>query len=169
MDERAKRAIDRLLKLEGGYVNDSADPGGETNFGICKRSYPNVDIKHLTREEAAEIYFHDWWEKYGYAKINSDAIAFRLLDQAVVSGPHSAHMVLQRAVNEMMGYPYLLADGVLGPKSVAAVNDLTPTSTSRRLLITAHQREAISFFRSLNKRRFLQGWINRVMTPVDEV
>ena len=37
--------IEVVLKHEGGYVNDPNDLGGETNFGITKRFYPNVDIK----------------------------------------------------------------------------------------------------------------------------
>lgn len=37
-------AIDRVLGLEDGYVNNPADPGGETKWGISKRSYPQLDI-----------------------------------------------------------------------------------------------------------------------------
>ena len=42
--------IEVVLHHEGGYVNDPKDPGGETNFGIAKRSHPDVDIKNLTKE-----------------------------------------------------------------------------------------------------------------------
>ena len=38
--------IEVVLHHEGGYVNDPKDPGGETNFGIAKRSHPDVDIKN---------------------------------------------------------------------------------------------------------------------------
>ncbi len=55
-------AFTRLLGNEGGYVNDPRDPGGETNWGISKRSYPTVDIKNLTRTQAEDIYMHDFWE-----------------------------------------------------------------------------------------------------------
>ena len=48
--------IEKVLKHEGGYVNDPTDLGGETNFGITKRFYPDVDIKNLTKEQAVEIY-----------------------------------------------------------------------------------------------------------------
>ncbi len=41
---------------EGGYTNDPRDPGGETNWGISKRAYPNLDIKNLAMEEAKRIY-----------------------------------------------------------------------------------------------------------------
>lgn len=50
-----------VFQHEGGYVNDPIDPGGETNYGISKRSYPNVDIKSLTRQAAQEIYQRDYW------------------------------------------------------------------------------------------------------------
>ena len=55
--------IDKVLKHEGGYVNDPNDPGGETNYGISKRAYPNVDIKNLTIDGAKEIYKKDYWDK----------------------------------------------------------------------------------------------------------
>ena len=53
--------IDITLKHEGGYVHDPKDLGGETNFGIAKRFYPEVDIKNLTKEEAKDIYRRDYW------------------------------------------------------------------------------------------------------------
>jgi len=55
------RAVDLVLQLEGGYVNDPRDPGGETKYGISKRSYPDVDIAALTREDAIAIYHRDFW------------------------------------------------------------------------------------------------------------
>ena len=43
--------IEVTLHHEGGYVHDPKDLGGETNFGIAKRFYPDVDIKNLTEEK----------------------------------------------------------------------------------------------------------------------
>lgn len=54
-------AVAQVLKWEGGYVNDPRDPGGETNFGIAKRSHPDVDIGSLTREGAIAIYLKEYW------------------------------------------------------------------------------------------------------------
>ena len=39
-----EQCIDHVLKHEGGYVDDPKDLGGETNFGISKRAYPELDI-----------------------------------------------------------------------------------------------------------------------------
>ena len=44
--------IEVTLHHEGGYVHDPKDLGGETNYGIAKRFYPDVDIKNLTKDEA---------------------------------------------------------------------------------------------------------------------
>lgn len=58
-------AVGITLNFEGGYTNDSLDPGGETNFGITRRSYPDIDIKNLTREQASAIYKRDYWDQGG--------------------------------------------------------------------------------------------------------
>ncbi len=42
-------------------VNDPIDPGGETKYGISKRSYPHEDIKHLNLKRAAWLYEQDFW------------------------------------------------------------------------------------------------------------
>jgi hypothetical protein len=63
MRENFQIACQFVLDHEGGYVNDPDDPGGETNFGIAKRYHPDVDIKSLTKQEAAEIYFKEYWMK----------------------------------------------------------------------------------------------------------
>src|SRR5690606_26803467 len=86
-DERFRRAVEVVLAHEGSYVNDPADPGGETKFGISKRQYPDLDIASLTREQAVEIYRRDWWDKYGYGRLASPAIATKVFDLSVNVGP----------------------------------------------------------------------------------
>ena len=65
---RFEDCIDKVLEHEGGYVNDPNDLGGETNFGVSKKAYPDLDIKNLTRDEAKEIYRKDYWERYKIEK-----------------------------------------------------------------------------------------------------
>ena len=57
------KALKFVLKWEGGYSNDKNDLGGETNFGISKRSYPELDISKLTLKQAKEIYYQNYWLK----------------------------------------------------------------------------------------------------------
>ena len=57
------KAIKFVLKWEGGYNWDKNDPGGETKFGISKRSYPEFDISKLTLKQVKEIYYQNYWLK----------------------------------------------------------------------------------------------------------
>jgi len=57
-----ERAFRVLVGEEGGYVNDPADPGGETKYGISKRAYPAIDIRNLTLDQAKAIYRRDYWD-----------------------------------------------------------------------------------------------------------
>ncbi len=104
-----ERALDFVMKWEGGYVNDPKDPGGETKWGISKRAYPMLDVKSLTKEEAADIYRHDYWEKAGCGDLPRplDMVVF---DTAVNMGVRRAREFLGRTrcwkayIIERIGY-----------------------------------------------------------------
>lgn len=66
-----QNAIKFTLRWEGGYVNNPADPGGETNYGIAKHSHPDEDIKNLTLARAMEIYKEDYWDTYQLEDVDS--------------------------------------------------------------------------------------------------
>ena len=85
------------IGAEGGYVNDVRDPGGETNWGISKRSYPNLDIKSLTLEQAQTIYRSDYWQAASCERM-PPKIAIAVFDAAVHHGPKTAVKLLQRAL-----------------------------------------------------------------------
>ena len=83
------RAFDFTVGVEGGYGNDPDDPGGETNWGISKRAHPNVDIKNLTKEEAKEIYWEEYWKLAGCSNLEWP-INMLLFDNAVNAGVSAA-------------------------------------------------------------------------------
>jgi lysozyme family protein len=85
------------IGAEGGYVNDVRDPGGETNWGISKRSYPDIDIKALTQEQAQTIYRSDYWQAASCERM-PPKIAIAVFDAAVHHGPKTAIKLLQRAL-----------------------------------------------------------------------
>jgi lysozyme family protein len=90
-------AIKVILRHEGGYVNDPDDLGGETNFGITKRRYPDLDIKNLTKERAIELYRRDFWNRYGMDKF-PESVRLAHFDMTVNAGPGNSTRVLQRAL-----------------------------------------------------------------------
>lgn len=106
-------AIKRILKNEGGYTAGIGDPGGETNFGISKRSYPKLDIKNLTRQQAVEIYHQDFWVRVHADTMHED-LSYQALDFAVNSGIETAVRKLQSAAN-------VADDGYWGPVTQKAI------------------------------------------------
>jgi len=138
MNNNFQLAIVFTSKWEGGYVNDPADPGGETKYGISKRSYPDVDIKALTREEANRIYYNDYWLKSGADKLDKD-LALVFFDACVNVGIRRATEWLAKVKDE-------------GNKERAA------------RLFNQHR---IAYYNSLvekkpSLKKFHKGWLNRV-------
>src|ERR1043166_4882428 len=89
------KAIGFVLSNEGGYEPpNTADPGGETNFGISKRQYPFLDIKKLTREEAIAIYERDYWK---FDAITNRLVATKIWAAYVNRAPQEATRRGQRA------------------------------------------------------------------------
>ncbi len=90
--EDFQKAVDDLIdNWEGGYNVAPADPGGETNMGISRRSYPDLDIRHLTRDQAVAIYFRDFWQKYGLdTVVKDDQIRAKVFNMGVLIGMKTA-------------------------------------------------------------------------------
>lgn len=148
-------AIERVLAVEGGYTAGLAgDPGGETNFGISKRSYPNVDIKALTRDGAKAIYRTDFWLRV-HADVMPDVIAYQALDFAVNSGIETAVRKLQAALG-------VADDGHWGPVTQAAVKVMPMAVLGFRFLSLR-----LDFMRSLtNWPQSGKGWAGRIATDM---
>ncbi len=90
-------AVERILADEGGYSSNPSDPGGATKFGISARSNPGVNIATLTRDQAVNIYWREWWLRFGFAQL-PDAIGAKTFDLAVNIGAAHAIECLRRAL-----------------------------------------------------------------------
>lgn len=83
-----KAVTDLIDNWEGtAYTDDPHDRGGETKFGISKRSYPDVDIKDLTRADAEEIYYRDFWMRPGVQAIHDPQMRAKVFNMGVLMGP----------------------------------------------------------------------------------
>lgn len=143
------QAFDRLIGHEGGYVNHPADPGGETNWGISKASYPKLDIKNLTREQAKEIYLRDYWKAFGADQYDA-AIGFQIFDAAVNHRPEDVAKMLQRAAG-------VTVDGQIGAKTIAAVR-----ASDKNDMVIRFIAYRIKFWTDLNTwATFGRGWARR--------
>lgn len=157
-----EKAFERLIGHEGGYSTDRNDPGNwtggkvgkgvlkGTKYGIAANTYPNLDIKNLTLEQAKAIYKKDWWDKLGAEQLHP-AIVYQLWDFAVNAGK-------SRAVKELQQVVGVIDDGILGAKTIAAVKALSVTDVL--ILLTA---ERLRFYTSLTTwGTYGKGWTNRV-------
>lgn len=160
-------AVDRVIRLEGGYVNDPSDPGGETKYGISKRSYPHLDITNLTLAQAKSIYYQDYWTAAGLGSLPA-AISDTLLHFCVNMGNANGIKLLQRAVNTYtlsmnLAKPTttISVDGGNGPITQASAKLCEKTS----VLVDFIRAEAANYYQSLSpelKRRYLHGWLNGI-------
>jgi lysozyme family protein len=151
-------AIDLILKLEGGYVNDPRDPGGETKYGISKKAHPNEDIANLTVERAREIYRADYWNPTA-ARIYdvSNRLAATLFDSAVNQGNGAAVQMLQ-------GILHAKQDGIIGPLTVAALQDAIDQHGEGWVIAQFQATRVLRYAGNRNWQTYGRGWMVRVFT-----
>ena len=142
--------VEFILEHEGGLVDHPSDPGGLTNYGICQRSYPDVDIRNLTRDAAKAIYYNDYWLacRCDALPISASALVF---DAAVNQGPGFARKTLQRAARAV-------PDGVIGPGTLRAVHLMRPVVLVREIAL----RRALRYVSLSTFSTFGKGWLRRL-------
>ena len=148
------RLIHIILRSEGGYSNHPEDKGGETNFGVAKRFYPDLDIKNLTKEQAIEIYRRDYWSPMTLEGINNPELVLQIFDMGVNAGIRTAIKIIQRIV-------LTDEDGDCGPITTELIN------RSKVDLVELYKTERKKYYCSLCRKNpsqaiFLDGWFNRV-------
>lgn len=156
MTKRFLKCISIILQHEGGYVNHPNDPGGETNFGISKRSYPKLDIKNLSKDQASEIYYKDFWTKLRCDELQSELLALHVFDMGVNAGTGRAAKILQRIL-------LIKDDGVIGPITVRFANNFI----DQKKLVSFYIEKRIEYYNKIAKANiklqvFLKGWLKRV-------
>lgn len=125
MKELFDKVFDRVIGHEGGFQADPKDRGnwtsgvigqGElkgTKFGLAAMTYPHLDIKNITVDQAKAIYFEDWWLPLKLDMYHP-AMSFQIFDASVNHGSGRAVQFLQRAVGAK-------DDGILGPKTLKEI------------------------------------------------
>jgi len=173
--------VEALIDREGGYVNNPADKGGPTCFGISQavaraQGYAG-SMRQLPRDEAAAIYKRLYWSRPRLDAIagRSQRIAAELFDTGVNMGPAVAIAFLQRALTALnrngSDYPDLVPDGRVGPVTLAALDrflSVRGTTSGETVLLRALEALQGERYLRLAERRpaneaFLYGWLaNRI-------
>jgi lysozyme family protein len=127
--------IDKLLtdlvKVEGGYVNDPRDAGGETNHGItigtARANGYGGSMKAMTQANALEIYRSQYFFKPKFSLVFSvlPSVAAELFDTGVNMGPNVASLFFQRSLNALnnggRNYADIVVDGDIGSATIKAL------------------------------------------------
>lgn len=157
-----------LLRLEGGYVNDPDDPGGETNKGITMRTFqlcshellgldPTAEnLQALTDGQAGIIYRTLYWDKMSGDDFQFQDLANIVCDFFVNAGTH-ATLLLQQILNDKGAH--IIEDGIIGPATIAALS-----ATDSLAVYRQYKQGRINYYQGLGKKfpGFLEGWLNRV-------
>lgn len=166
MNTKFNKAFEELIGVEGGYVFDPLDKGGETKYGITKRTYPHLDIKSLSLQDAKDIYYKDFWNT---SRMNLDdfeyELAYELFDTGVNAGMGTARRMLQRALNLLNRvetfYDDLKVDGWIGSVSMRAISKVRKP----KLIKVLNGLQFMHYYNIVDddhtQERFFAGWIER--------
>lgn len=150
-----------VLKHEGGYVEDPSDPGGATRYGISQRSYPDLDIRHLTLDMAKEIYRNDYWLKLKCDEIENQGVAAELFDFGVNAGHRQAVKTAQEAVTLL--WKDIKVDGKIGSQTLQALNGYKHPD---RLVVAMKSLRAMYYINLVREKpalgKFIGGWLMRI-------
>ncbi len=152
-------ALEHVFEVEGGYSNHPEDKGGETRFGITKKTYERwvstysdlknrPPIKLITKGTAAVIYKELYWEKIRGDELPT-GLSLMVFDSAVHAGPVAATRWLQGAVGEK-------TDGILGPKTLAAALNVCQSQILERIAV-------YRLMMARSNETFVMGWFNRIV------
>ena len=165
-----------ILGKEGGYVNNPADKGGATRWGITEvvaRAHGySGDMRQLPRETALAILTADYWTgpRFDLIADVSPVIAAEICDTGVNMGPSVPAKWLQRWLSAMNNggklYPDLIPDGQIGPRTVSALKSflLARGKEGEAVLLKALNCSQAARYLELAEQRpaneaFLYGWV----------
>lgn len=163
MQFNADRALDEILKHEGGFVNHPDDPGGATNRGVTIGTLKRLgmdldgdgdvdvsDLMALTHEDAKRVFKRFYWDVV-QADLLPSGIDYTVADFAVNAGPSRAAKHLQKALG-------VTQDGAIGPQTLAAARAADAAG-----IVMAVNTSRINFKRTLRHwSTFGRGWTRRV-------
>ncbi|TGT42837.1 glycosyl hydrolase 108 family protein [Mesorhizobium sp. M8A.F.Ca.ET.165.01.1.1] len=158
MDRNFARALALVLKSEGGWSDNPADPGGATMRGVTlanfrryvKADATKADLRAISDDQVATVYRRFYWDAVSGAEL-PDGVDYATMDFGVNSGPSRAVKYLQAVV----GVPQ---DGRIGPVTLAAV-----TAKPSGVVIDALCDARLAFLKRLPTwGSFGKGWAGRV-------
>lgn len=135
-------------QIDWNYINALVDISGRERASVML--YHDYEV----REKVQAIYFNSYWSPLRLNQVHSQKVADEIFMMGVVSGVRNSAKIAQSLVG-------VVADGMIGSKSLEAINRYNEDEFSRKF-----DQAEIDYFASLVKRnpryeRFFDGWVNR--------
>jgi len=156
--------LKQVLHREGWptYTDDAQDRGGPTKGGITLHTLNSwrgkqcsiKDLKNLSIKEALCILERRYVDCNGIHKLVDSHLKAQVIDNAVLSGPYIAVQDLQQSVGTE-------SDGIVGPKTLRAIDDTGVELTVRKLAVVRSLRLARFVQSNPEQLKFLVGWLRR--------
>lgn len=145
-------AFATVVGIEGGYSNNPADPGGETMYGITIKvaranGYMGA-MQDMPLSVAENIYLLKYWNPLLLNQLPNN-VALQIFDCNVNGG---------LTITWMQKCSGSTPDGVIGPKTIAAINATAPMD-----FLMKFNSYRLTYYTSLNAwPSFGKGWVNRI-------
>lgn len=154
------KLIQKVLKWEGGYAGN-IDGMTCTMKGVTLATYRKFfgsnktckDLKEITQAEWDLIFKEGYWDKWRADEINNQSIADLLVDWTWASGRYGI-ILPQRVLG-------VKDDGVVGPKTIAAINDY-PNQKELFWKLWNRRKRHFQDIAKNGKEKFLKGWLHRL-------
>lgn len=176
MSKTIDALLEELIAREGGYVDNPADRGGATNFGItegvARANGFAGDMRQLPRETASSIYRRIYWSrpKFDLVAVRAPLVAAELFDTGVNMGPAVAATFLQRMLTALnrcgSDYADLRPDGRIGPATLGALDKFLGLRGPAGETALLHALDALQGERYVrlaernpSQEKFLYGWL----------
>lgn len=172
-----EQMIADLIKVEGGYVDDKRDSGGETNFGItiavARANGYTGPMREMPMSVATSIYRKKYFTAPGFESVYllSPLIAEEMFDTGVNMGTSIPGPWLQRLLNVFNDAKTdLVVDGAIGPATITALRLYLNKRGSDGEIVMVRGLNCLQGARYLElsekreqNRAFIFGWLkNRV-------
>jgi lysozyme family protein len=166
VDSDIEKILNEVLEREGWptYTEHPKDRGGPTKGGITLRTLEQWRHRRITRQElqrlqkpeALCILERRYVDSNGIHKIQSGPLKNQMIDNAVLSGPVIAAKDLQEVLE-------VVVDGIIGPKTIAALDERDESEVHNRLAVGRSLRLVRFTQKNPDQLVFLAGWMNRTL------
>lgn len=155
----ASSVIDKIIDVEGRTeTNDPADSGGRTKFGISEAANADLWKDGPPSEEASRKRYEERYVIGPRFHLVKDA---KLQHQLVDFGVHSGPEVAIKKLQEILKLPQ---DGIIGPKTLAAIEAADPIVLNNKLALARVKMLARLVQQRPKDLKYLFGWVDRALS-----